>query len=773
MAKPTILQTLLGQPSQSYARGPEKHYYSSKAHLIRLAAENDNIQSGETTRAPTPDDDEPTVDQCEGPHASTSQPVSRPPPSILLPDEEESDDSSATDAFYTPSSSPRVSMAPTTEISYQVMTPSADKVENWDTSSASVSSISIDTHSIFSSESTPSTAITSPVSSEAGGHTRRGSPSPKHHVDTQPQTVPSRQNTVRGSHTPARPTRTPSARTMPSSSTSKRTPPVSRASSPPPSRSRKLDRPVPSITMSMNAMMAMENNRNSNYYRPPRPRFPSSPPTSARSSAYGHMRQQSAPLASSAAYDISSLPTSAPYHPSIPSAGTPGYTSLTLPRAPPPAFARPTASDHGHGSRLLGFGSGDAVDLTKSGIAQTTMASVEIVRGLGASKHFFSRRSSRTKDTLGFTSYRAPPSSIPSGGVLVQVWAAGVDGTDVRRAAQESTGFVPGRSFAGRVLECGWEVKDEVIRKGDWVIGLLDVRKSGALQEFIVADRHRVHRVPPPTQENSIPLETLALLPLCGVAAYRAVRTFVVAFGADSVVPLPDGTMSRFGNDHDPGMARRALILNGHEGIGAIAVQMLTGRGWRVSVHAPMLDVFDEDTYMREVEERVRQWGGEEVVFDDGDGPGAALRVLERLAGDGDAFDAILDTIGGKEIWEASQKLIGGGKKGTRGQFTTLVGDAPEKTVPSATANFRAGIRALKNTHNQEGVKVGYAWVSIAQDVDWEGEDVGNTLGAVLRLGVIPRALEAERIVPFERAPNVFSGPLLEHGGTAVVKVVS
>ncbi len=38
-------------------------------------------------------------------------------------------------------------------------------------------------------------------------------------------------------------------------------------------------------------------------------------------------------------------------------------------------------------------------------------------------------------------------------------------------------GFVPGRSFVGRVLESGWEVKEEVAKKGDWVIGLLDVRK--------------------------------------------------------------------------------------------------------------------------------------------------------------------------------------------------------------------------------------------------------------------------------------------------------
>jgi hypothetical protein len=38
-------------------------------------------------------------------------------------------------------------------------------------------------------------------------------------------------------------------------------------------------------------------------------------------------------------------------------------------------------------------------------------------------------------------------------------------------------GYIPGRSFVGRVVECGWEVRDDVARKGDWVAGLLDIKK--------------------------------------------------------------------------------------------------------------------------------------------------------------------------------------------------------------------------------------------------------------------------------------------------------
>lgn len=46
-------------------------------------------------------------------------------------------------------------------------------------------------------------------------------------------------------------------------------------------------------------------------------------------------------------------------------------------------------------------------------------------------------------------------------------------------------GYIPGRGFVGRVLECGWDVGEEVVRKGEWVVGLLDVRKvSGAGFDF-------------------------------------------------------------------------------------------------------------------------------------------------------------------------------------------------------------------------------------------------------------------------------------------------
>ncbi|KAJ2932460.1 hypothetical protein H1R20_g4623, partial [Candolleomyces eurysporus] len=278
---------------------------------------------------------------------------------------------------------------------------------------------------------------------------------------------------------------------------------------------------------------------------------------------------------------------------------------------------------------------------------------------------------------------------------------------------QPDVGYIPGRSFVGRVLEVGWDVKDETIRKGEWVTGLLDVRKGGALAEFIVVDRHRVRRVPYPASSSapestpavsssaatttsatsnssgsssrtakpvppsSLTVEQMALLSLCGVPAYRAVRTFMAAFSsqykapagsrsAESAIAFTQNLLS----DHEPNRRRRALVLRGHDGIGAMAIQMLVLRGWRVSAHVPVPgshDTEDAKRYMSEAEDRVRKLGGEEVVFDDGglahdpwwdDGRAAAVRVIDGLREDGDVFDAVLDTMGGREIREASERLL-------------------------------------------------------------------------------------------------------------------
>ena len=216
----------------------------------------------------------------------------------------------------------------------------------------------------------------------------------------------------------------------------------------------------------------------------------------------------------------------------LPSKGTQGYNSLVLPRAPlPPSSSIRSASTSGSGSRkwFAGVGKEGKIDLTRSGVAQTTMASVEVIRGLGrqqgqrlggklmgilrrstsggrprpidglGSKPVDdARESPPTKvkapptsagvegTVLGFTSHRKPPGYVPSSSVLVQVWAVGVDGVD---------GRLVGVNFGDHVwrergvasfedeetgVETEWEKE---VRKGEESEDIVDVSSKSTPQQ--------------------------------------------------------------------------------------------------------------------------------------------------------------------------------------------------------------------------------------------------------------------------------------------------
>jgi hypothetical protein len=85
--------------------------------------------------------------------------------------------------------------------------------------------------------------------------------------------------------------------------------------------------------------------------------------------------------------------------------------------------------------------------------------------------------------TVSLTSHTPTPSKVQTNQVLVQVWCVALEGLDVLLAREKSKnvdgyGFVPGRGFCGRVVEAGYGVAN--LRKGDWVMGLLDVTKVRA-----------------------------------------------------------------------------------------------------------------------------------------------------------------------------------------------------------------------------------------------------------------------------------------------------
>lgn len=132
-------------------------------------------------------------------------------------------------------------------------------------------------------------------------------------------------------------------------------------------------------------------------------------------------------------------------------------------------------------------------------------------------------------------------------------------------------------------------------------------------------------------------------------------------------------------------------------------------------------------------------------------------------------------------------------------QFTTLVGDT-DKALPTANAHFKSNMRSLRRAFVKKDHKsIGYQWVSPAADVDSGGEDVRDSLAAVVRLAVDgvmrPYTCEGEgemrsnsvggdeggeraRVLPFEKAPEAFEvdphtgHSMLFRGGTAVVCIV-
>ena len=289
--------------------------------------------------------------------------------------------------------------------------------------------------------------------------------------------------------------------------------------------------------------------------------------------------------------------------------------------------------------------------------------------------------------------------------------------------------------------------------------------------------------------------------------AYRAVKTFDPSAWNPSI---PTPKESRL---------RRILVLDGHSGVGALSVQMLVRRGWKVIAHVsseavPSIDdsTLSSSSAFKKLERRLRRWGVEDVCL------GEAITVIVKLgerckAQSGEyVIDGVLDTIGGLDIWNAAQQHIlsrlpkpsNSGLGSTADdplppQFTTLVGDDKERTIPSAQDHFKAGFRSMKRAMNSA---CGYAWISVAADIDGEGLDVRDALAGVVKWveetrgqvrpyvedqGTFGSAFGSEDgtergaagsaggVVVFENAPLVFAegAKRLTYGGNVVVKVVS
>lgn len=236
--------------------------------------------------------------------------------------------------------------------------------------------------------------------------------------------------------------------------------------------------------------------------------------------AVHHPASRSTPSLSLASdrYRTVNIPSTSRIHsqPGASSRGTTPYNAMTLPRANvlPPAHSTYSASVSAKNSLRLNGGDilqklkvedVHKVDLSRSGLASTTMATIEVVKGSaeanahsgGLTRSLSQRLSARFKSRgksgrapnhltremptpLGFCSHLSPPTHVPPHHVLIQVWAVGLDSRDaaiVLKDKQSTPGFIPGRSFVGRVIEIGWEVRGDIVSKGEWVVGLTEVKK--------------------------------------------------------------------------------------------------------------------------------------------------------------------------------------------------------------------------------------------------------------------------------------------------------
>ncbi|KAG6850012.1 hypothetical protein H0H93_002461 [Arthromyces matolae] len=176
MAKPTMLQSLLGRPTQTYSFPEEKVYHSTKQDMFRIAAETND-------QRPIVVHNAPKKRVIKSPTAVRALDTT----SLLIngdrgvdpvhDDSRNDNEESDSDVFYTPNSSPRTSMASTIGPLRTPSPKSATAVHSTktsfthaNTSTTSISSSALDAHSLFSYANSDSTRMTSPVQSETEHH---------------------------------------------------------------------------------------------------------------------------------------------------------------------------------------------------------------------------------------------------------------------------------------------------------------------------------------------------------------------------------------------------------------------------------------------------------------------------------------------------------------------------------------------------------------------------------------------------------------------------
>ena len=323
------------------------------------------------------------------------------------------------------------------------------------------------------------------------------------------------------------------------------------------------------------------------------------------------------------------------------------------------------------------------------------------------------------KGTIVLSSHMAPPRKVSSTNVIVQIIAVAIDGVD-RALVHErlqgeptSSPFVPGRSFCGRILDCGIDVKK--LRPGDLVFGLQDLRKCGALAEFMTIDQDLVATAP----ESRLSAEQVAALPATGVMVHQIVQNHCML--------LPKGS--------------RVLILNAHDNIGLLAMQEASRLGLVIVAQVP--------PHTSEGVSICRANGAAEVVTGE---PLWTINVLHESS-----FSLVIDTIGGRQIYDACRRILA-----SQGQFVTCFGD--EHSVPSPT--YRSHLRSLRRSFFRKDRKaIGYEWIGL--DASADCRSALESIKTAAQRGVISPRIQS--IIPIDDAPRAFDDSM--DAGITVVRV--
>ncbi|GAA96203.1 uncharacterized protein L969DRAFT_14400 [Mixia osmundae IAM 14324] len=326
------------------------------------------------------------------------------------------------------------------------------------------------------------------------------------------------------------------------------------------------------------------------------------------------------------------------------------------------------------------------------------------------------------------TNLAESPKKLKTNQVLVQVFAVAVDFWDqhhVNKLGQNpnSHGFIPGRSFCGKAVEVGMDVTR--IKKGDFVYGLAELKQSGALAEYLTVDRGLIAHAP----QGRLSLEQIAALPLAGVAAYQAMN--------EVCADLPRGS--------------KILVLNAHEGVGAIAVQLAIS----LRQKADLWITAQVPEYVTEAQTFCRAIGASETLQDE---PLAVINSLHESS-----YDVVIDTIGGRRIYDASRRIL----HSQNSTFITTVGES--LAVASTPSYWKMGFKQMRRAWVKKGSKrINYLMPSLD-----EREDCREALDR-LRVEVDRRHLSpvVRRVLGFEEGGKAFEDLVEENLGGIVIRIL-